>query len=194
MITYEIGNKLYLNITNRCTNRCKFCVRKSNKGLGFDLWLKEEPDLEEIIKAVGSAEKYDEVVFCGYGEPLIRLPEVIEISKHLKRLEKKVRINTNGQSDAIWKRPTVKELSGLVDAVSISLNASNEALYQELCQSEFGEGVLKSILSFTADCVRYLPEVTLTVVDLIPEDDIQKCALIAKELGANFKVRKFLEL
>lgn len=191
MITYEIGTKLYINITNRCTNQCTFCVRDDPKGIGIDLWLEKEPSAQEVIEAIGSAETYDEVVFCGYGEPLIRLPEIIEISKYLKRIEKKVRINTNGQADLIWKRRVVPELAGCIDAVSISLNAGSKGQYQELCNSEFGADAYDSIISFAKDCVCFLPKVTLTVVDFISESEIEKCALIAKEVGANFRVRSF---
>lgn len=192
MITYDIGTKLYINITNRCTNQCVFCVRNNSKGIGYDLWLEKEPSAQEVIEAVGNAEQYDEVVFCGYGEPLLRLPKIIEIAKHLKKVEKKVRINTNGQADLIWKRRVAAELAGLVDAVSISLNAGTKYRYQELCESEFGTDAYDSIISFAKDCVSFLPEVTLTVVNLISASEIEKCALIAKEVGAKFKVRQAL--
>jgi TatD family-associated radical SAM protein len=193
MITYEIDNNLYVNMTNRCTNRCTFCVRNDPKGLGFDLWLEKEPTVQEVIAAVGKAERYDEVVFCGYGEPLIRLPEIVKIATHLKKAGKKVRINTNGQADLIWKRRTAPELAGVADAVSISLNAGNKNLYQELCDSEFGADAHDSIISFARDCVIFLPEVTLTVVDVIPESEIDKCARIAEAIGAKFRIRNYRE-
>ncbi|OPX44988.1 cyclic pyranopterin monophosphate synthase [Ruminiclostridium hungatei] len=191
MITYEIGNKLYINITNRCTNQCGFCVRNDAKGIGFDLWLEKEPTVDEIIKAVDSAGIHDEFVFCGYGEPTLRLPEIIETAKYLKKFGKPIRIDTNGQADLIWKRSVARELAGYIDAISISLNASNGIRYQELCISDFGVSAFDSIISFAKDCVRFLPKVTMSVVDLISEDEIEKCARIAEEIGAGFKVRHF---
>jgi TatD family-associated radical SAM protein len=193
MITYEIGTRLYLNITNQCTNQCSFCVRKHPEGLGLDLWLKKEPEINEIIEAVGTAKQYNEIIFCGYGEPMIRLHELLETAKYLKKLHKKVRIDTNGQADKIWNRPVAAELSGLIDSVSISLNAADELLYHELCRSKFGPGIYGSILSFARDCVKYIPEVTLSVVDIISESEIEKCALIAKNIGADFRVRPFIK-
>ncbi|MDF2922617.1 MAG: Radical domain protein [Paenibacillaceae bacterium] len=191
MIAYELDNKLYVNVTNRCTNRCGFCIREREEGIGQDLWLEKEPNASEIIEAVGDGGSYSEVVFCGYGEPLLRLPEVIETAKHLKRLGKRVRVNTNGQADLIWKRKIAPELEGAVDAVSISLNAASAGHYQRLCQSAFGEEAYEGILAFAKDCTAHIPEVTLTVVDFIAQEEIDDCAAIAEGLGTRFRVRKY---
>ena len=191
MITYEIGGRLYLNVTNQCNNRCLFCVRDQAEGVGVDLWLKHEPSTQEIIEAVGDAQGYAEAVFCGYGEPLLRLPEVLETARHLKRLGKTVRVNTNGLAQMVWGRPVAAELAEVVDEISISLNAADAMAYDKLCQPEAGPKAYDALLAFARDCVRHISKVTLTVVDLIPPQEIEACAAIARELGASFKVRSY---
>ena len=192
IITYVVGNNLYLNITNRCTNRCAFCIREKDGGIGHDLWLDEEPSTEEILAAIGTADGYDEVVFCGYGEPLIRLHEVVAVSAYLKSIGKKVRINTNGQADLFWGRPVAQDLKGFVDAISISLNEENAQNYQSLCISDFGEEAFDAVLKFAASCVPVIPEVVLSVVDVISEEAIAHCRKLAEDAGATFRVRHLL--
>jgi TatD family-associated radical SAM protein len=193
IISYEIKNNLYLNVTNRCTNRCSFCIRNSEKGLGLDLWLEKEPEFDDIIRSIGSSiDRYETVVFCGYGEPLLRLPLVLKTAEYLKKLGRKIRIDTNGQGRLICGDDVANRLSGYVDAISISLNASNGQLYQDLCDSEFGEDAYDSILSFARDCVKAIPDTTLTVVDtIISEEEMAECRKIADGIGAKFKVRHF---
>lgn len=190
MITYDIDGKLYINMTNRCTNSCSFCIRTDSDTFEYDLWLDREPSVEEIIADIGDAAEYDEVVFCGFGEPMMRLPELLEVAKYLKKLNKKVRVNTNGHADLIWNRNVAPELEGLVDSISISLNAGDPEHYQQMCLSEFGERAYEALIGFAQECVKYVPEVTLSVVDVIPEDEISKCAEIAAEAGTIFRVRK----
>lgn len=191
MITYEINDALYINLTNRCANNCSFCVRNHPEGMGFDLWLRKEPGVSEIIEDIKDPEKYREVVFCGYGEPLERLKEVIEVCKYLKKKGAKVRINTNGQANLIWKRNIVPELAGLVDSISISLNAKNAEDYVRLCRPEEGEEAYAAILDFAKECVKCIPEVCLTVVDVISARDIEVCRGIACTIGAQFRVRHY---
>ena len=193
IITYVVGHHLYLNITNRCSNRCAFCIRDRQTGIGHDLWLDYEPSAAEIIAAIGDAEGYQEIVFCGYGEPLIRLPEVIEVAAYLKRLGKKVRINTNGQADLIWGRSVASELAGLIDSVSISLNAENAVEYQKICDSDYGEDAFAAVLKFAASCVPVIPEVILSVVDVIPQEAVEHCRVLAESTGAKFRVRHMLD-
>lgn len=193
MITYDIDGKLYLNLTNRCPNNCVFCVRDKADSFNYDLWLKEEPELDEIIKEIGKAEKYDKVIFCGFGEPTVRLPLLLEVAKYLKSLNKKVRLNTNGLSDRIWNKPTAPEMKGLIDIISISLNAADKYKYQERCLSDFGESAFDSVISFARECVKYIPKVVLSVVDVMPEDEIKKCEQIAKEIGAEFRIRALID-
>jgi TatD family-associated radical SAM protein len=192
IITYVVGHHLYLNITNRCTNRCAFCIRDKDAGIGHDLWLDHEPSAEEIIAAIGMAEGYHEVVFCGYGEPLMRLPEVVAVSAYLKSIGKKVRVNTNGQADLFWGHSVASELKGLVDAISISLNAQSAVEYQNLCQSDYGEEAFDAVLKFAASCVPVIPEVILSVVDVISEEAIAQCRKLAEAAGTTFRVRHLL--
>ncbi|MCK4423715.1 MAG: YchF/TatD family DNA exonuclease, partial [Candidatus Omnitrophica bacterium] len=52
LIAYPIRDSLYLNITNRCTNDCIFCIRGSTDFVkGHNLRLENEPDVDRIIEA-----------------------------------------------------------------------------------------------------------------------------------------------
>jgi TatD family-associated radical SAM protein len=193
-IAYKIGDSLYLNITNRCTNKCVFCIRDKAKLFNskHDLWLKKEPSAKEIIEAIGDPSKYTEVVFCGYGEPLIRLDTVIEVSRWLKEKGAKVRIDTNGHGNLIHKRNIVPELKGLVDSISISLNAGDREEYDEICRPDFGEDAFDAIIEFTRECREYIPNVELTVVGL-PKVKVKEAKKIADDLGVTFRVRTYYE-
>ena len=136
---YVIGDKLYLNLTNRCPNQCVFCIRESEQGVGYDLWLEAEPTAEELLAAAGDVSAFREVVFCGYGEPLLRWEVVKEVARELKaRYGAKIRINTNGLAEAILQHKILPELKGLVDTISISLNAADADQYDRLCHSVLG--------------------------------------------------------
>lgn len=191
MIVYEINDTLYINITNRCSNNCCFCIRNHPEGMGFDLWLAKEPELSEVIEELKSSEKYDEVVFCGFGEPLLRLREVIAICRHLKQKGVRTRINTNGQAGLIWNKNVAAELKGLADTISISLNAKSAEDYVKLCRPDNGEAAYYAVLDFARECVKYIPEVCLTVVDVISAYDIEICRSIADSMGADFRVRHY---
>lgn len=196
-ITYELGDSLYLNLTNRCTNQCKFCVRQYKEGLGgCNLWLDEEPTVEEVIEDIKEqrkdVEEYEEIVFCGYGEPLIRLETVKKVAKWLRNFKVKVRIDTNGQVNLVHERNVAPELEGLIDVISISLNAKNANKYQQLCNSEFTEDAFAEILKFTEECKKYIPEVILTVVNY-PTTSIYECRKIAENLGVDFRVRQYCQ-
>ncbi|SCM81200.1 Radical SAM, TatD-associated, bacteria (fragment) [uncultured Sporomusa sp.] len=143
-ITYEWGDSLYINITNRCTNNCTFCVRNNQEGIsrGMNLWLEREPTVSEVLADIQARDiyKYREFVFCGYGEPMLRTYDIIEICRYLKSAyNMPIRINTNGHANLICGQDVTSQLAGLVDAVSISMNAKNSKEYQELCQSDYGE-------------------------------------------------------
>jgi len=193
-IAYQIGKSLYLNITNRCTSKCTFCIRYKTKLFNSEnkLWLKKEPTSKEVLKAIGDPAKYKEVVFCGYGEPLIRLDAVIEVSEWLKGKGARVRIDTNGHANLIHKRNIVPELEGLVDSISISLNAQNKKAYNEVCRPDFGENAFDAIIEFAKECKKYIPEVELTVVG-IPQIDVKAAKKIADDLGVPFRVRTYYE-
>ena len=194
IITYEIENSLYLNITNRCTNHCTFCVRNNSVGVvdGLNLWLEREPTVDEVLEAISKLEilKYKEFVFCGYGEPLMRAYDLIEICKKLKAsYNMPIRINTNGQANLINGCDITPLLEGQVDTISISLNAKDKQEYQALCLSDFEETAFAEILNFASKCQKYIPHVVLTVVDLISGEDIQACKQIAEGIGVDFRVR-----
>ena len=198
-ITYELGNSLYVNVTNRCSNACEFCVRTKHDGVnGKDnLWLDREPTVEEIKEDFGKRDidKYDAVVFCGYGEPMMRADEVIEIAKWLKENNHsvRIRINTNGQANLINKRDITPELGGVVDTVSISLNAENAQKYQRVCVSEFGEAAYEGLLEFARLAKEYVPEVIFSVVDVMSKEEIDACRRIAEDCGVIFRVREYIE-
>ena len=198
-ITYELGNSLYVNITNRCSNACTFCVRNEHDGVnGKDnLWLDREPDIDEIKADFEKRDfsKYDAVVFCGYGEPMMRADIVIETAKWLKEKYPyiKIRINTNGQANLIYGRDITPELEGVVDTISISLNAENAEKYQKLCISRFGEAAFDGLIEFARLAKRYVPQVVFSVVDIMPQDEIENCRKIAEECGVSFRVREFIE-
>lgn len=198
-ITYELGNSLYVNITNRCSNACTFCVRNEHDGVnGKDnLWLDREPDIDEIKADFEKRDlsKYDAVVFCGYGEPMMRADIVIETAKWLKEKHPyiKIRINTNGQANLIYGRDITPELEGVVDTISISLNAENAEKYQKLCISRFGEAAFDGLIEFARLAKKYVPQVVFSVVDIMPQDEIENCRKIAEECGVSFRVREFIE-
>ncbi len=198
-ITYELGNSLYVNITNRCSNACSFCVRLEHDGVnGRDsLWLDREPSVEEIKADFETRDlsKYDAVVFCGYGEPMIRADVVIEVSKWLKSKmpDLQIRINTNGQANLIWGEDITPQLEGIIDCVSISLNAENAQKYQEVCKSEFGEKAYDGLLEFARLAKEYVPTVILSVVDILEKSEIEACRKIAEDCGVSFRVREYIE-
>jgi TatD DNase family protein len=189
-ITYPIRNSLYLNITNRCTSACTFCVRYYTDFVkGHNLRLREEPTAAQLIKEIGDPKRYDEVVFCGYGEPLLRLDVVKTVAAEVKRLGGRVRIDTNGHANLIHKRNVLPELAGLVDAVSVSLNAQNAEVYERLSQPRFGAPAYEAVKEFIREAKKHIPDVTATVVTA-PGVDVEACRKIVDELGARFRVRE----
>jgi radical SAM enzyme (TIGR04100 family) len=198
VITYTIGDSLYVNVTNQCTNSCEFCIRNNGDSVGDaqSLWLEKEPSKEEILMDILSRDLYafNELVFCGYGEPLCRHDDIVFICQKVKEASSiKIRINTNGHADLINGRSTAQELAGLIDIISISLNAADAKSYQSICHSDFGEDAFKAVLDYTADCMKYIPKVMLTVVDVISPAEIERCRIIAEGIGAEFRVRTMIE-
>ncbi len=191
-IAYPIRDSLYLNITNRCTNNCTFCVRYFTDFVrGHNLKLEREPTTKEIIQALREQQGYKEVVFCGYGESLLRLNIVLEVSRYLKKEGVPVRIVTNGQGNLIHKRNIVPELAGLIESISVSLNAEEGSKYFSLCQPEFGEKTYEKIKEFIGECKKYIPRVEATALDM-EGVDVARCERIAREeLGVEFRLRKY---
>lgn len=191
---YEFGNSLYLNLTNRCPNRCEFCIRNIKKGVsGSELWLLKEPTYQELLDDISlyPLSKYDEIVFCGFGEPMCNLSMISQIGPYLKRKGCKTRINTNGLGNLINNRDDVAKLiAPYIDCVSISLNASNAETYQEICRSKYGEKAFYAMLQFATDCVKEGIDTTMSVVDFIGEEEIEACRKLVETTGATFRVRE----
>ncbi len=195
-IAYEVGKNLYLNITNRCPCACTFCLRTMSDGVyGSDpLWLEHEPAQEEIIAALQklSLEKYPEIVFCGYGEPTERLDVLVETARWLKAQGvKTIRLNTNGLSDLIHGEPTAERLEGLIDIVSISLNAGTEAAYLDVTRPKFGRIAYRAMQQFAMDCKAFVPKVMFTVVDVLDASEMEASKKLAEKLGVDFRVRPY---
>jgi len=191
LITYPIRNSLYLNITNRCTATCSFCVRHHTDFVkGHNLRLEAEPAIEDIIKQIDDPQRYAEIVFCGYGEPLLRLDVVKAVSAEVKRRGGRVRINTNGHANLIYKRNVLPEIAGLVDAISVSLNAQNAEIYDRISRPQFGPSTYEAVKDFIRKAKEHIPDVSVTVVSL-PEVDIEACRKIADNLGVMLRVRDY---
>lgn len=198
---YYLGNSMYINVTNLCTNKCEFCIRSSGDSVGgVNLILEDEKySADELINEIKEGYSADckEIVFCGYGEPLIKLEVVKQAAKFIKEnyAELPVRINTNGHGNLIHKRNIVPELKGLIDQVSISLNAENADLYAKLCCPNFDKDVAyQAVKDFISECVKNNIDTTASVVSGFGDYkiDIGKCREITENLGAKFKVREWL--
>ncbi len=195
-IVYQIDDKLYINLTNKCSNSCVFCVRNIKKEYeNYSLWLQKEPTADEIIAELDKnlTENIAEVVFCGYGEPLYRLDVVIDVAGYLKSRGIKTRINTNGQASLIVGEGVATRLKGLIDTVNVSLNATDPKKYQEICKSIFGEEAFWSLLSFADDLSQEGIRVVFSVISTLGDEEIAKASKIAKEHGAQLRVRTYID-
>ena len=191
VVAYTIRNSRYLHITNRCSNRCVFCARQQSSFVkGHHLKLEREPDVTEIIAEMGDPTRYEEVVFCGYGEPTMRLDVVKAVARHVKARSVKVRLVTNGHGDLINRRSIAPELAGLVDHACVSLNTANPRQYKEMCRPEDGDAAFPAMLAFIKACKAALPEVSVTAVDA-PGVDMAAVKRLADQLGVVFRPRKF---
>ena len=191
---YELKCKVYLNITNRCSNRCEFCIRSNSDSLvGYDMKLKKEPTFEDMKKALDEySSPFTEAVFCGYGEPTYAMDTLTKTGAYLKSLGKRVRLNTNGQGRLINERDIVPELKDCVDEVSVSLNESERGAYQNLCHPKFGMFAHDEILDFAKGCKEAGLSVRFTVVDTVPNESIRRCRKIASGLGVPLIVRSYI--
>ena len=196
-IVYKYQDQLYVNVTNRCTNKCKFCIRFTPSGVdGLDLWLEHEPSEEEIIKALEDNDfrSYPEVVFCGYGEPLMRFDTVMKTARYIKNNSQcQIRINTNGHANRIAQKDVTPQMKGLIDTVSISLNAKNAEEYEKICICDYGQDGFYEMLDFAEKAKLYVKNVILSVVDVIPDEDIEECRKIAEKIGVKFRARVYSE-
>lgn len=196
-IIYNLEGGTYFNITNKCPCNCAFCIRKKGDAVGSAkrLWFDKEPTFEEIKRAI---DNYDfsgvnEAVFCGYGEPTNALDNLIKTAEYVKSLypEIRLRVNTNGLSDLINKRPTAKEICRVIDVISVSLNETDSEKYDRITRNIFKGRAFDAMLKFTRECVECGNEVHMTVVDVISDEEIEKSRKICEEIGAKFIVRSF---
>lgn len=199
-IFYELYGALYVNITNKCPCSCVFCIRDHSDVIqnSDPLWFEgNEPTMEEIKKDFErfNIDDYSEIVFCGYGEPTERMEILIETAKFLReKTNKKIRLNTNGLSDLICKRSnTAYELKGLIDTVSISLNAPDSKRFCEITNSCYEEKSFESLLDFAKDAKKCIDKVVFTVVDVISPEEIDKCRKIADDMGIELRVREYID-
>lgn len=196
-ITYPVSKGIYVNITNRCPCDCTFCIRNHQDHVykSDTLWLDREPTVQEICDSIDTwnLQEYEEVVFCGFGEPTERLYDLLEVARYIKsKSDIKIRINTNGLADLIWNESTASKLKGLIDSVSVSLNATNKEDYCDVVRPKFGVESFDAMLKFTKDCTEYVPEVMMTVVDVVTTKDEQDiCREICESVGATFRVRPY---
>ena len=198
-ITYEVDTGLYVNVTNKCTNRCEFCIRNNGDGAyGSDsLWLEREPGREEILESIFSRDLsgYTEIVFCGYGEPAVRLSDCRAIALAIKEKypDMKVRINTNGHSDLILGMDTAWMYEGAFDTVSISLNTPTAEGYNRLCHPAFGPRSHKALLDLARRLSTLVPKVMLSVVkETLTDDELSECRRLSDTVGAELKVRTYI--
>ena len=194
-ILYTVHQGLYVNLTNRCSAACTFCLRQTMDHVGesHNLWLEREPTAEEV-KA--EFEKWDlsqftEIVFCGFGEPTCALPVLLEVAAWLKtRTNLPIRVNTNGQGSLIAGWDISGELAQCVDTVSISLNHPDPEKYQALVRSRFGDAAFPGMLDFAEKCVAAGLHVVMTTVDTtITHEEEEQCRAICQEIGADYRIR-----
>lgn len=196
-ITYPVHNGIYVNMTNRCPCACTFCLRKqSDHVYGSDsLWLEREPTVEEVCESIDKWDlsTYSEIVFCGYGEPTMRLDDLLKVAAYIKSKSNiPLRINTNGLADLIAGEKVAHKLEGLIDTVSVSLNATNKEDYFKLVRPKFGIDSYDAMLSFTKECTKYVPNVIMTVVDEVTsKEEQEKSREICESIGAKLRVRPY---
>jgi TatD DNase family protein len=193
VIAYPIRDSLYLNITNRCTDNCSFCVRNYTDWVkGHNLRLDHEPNFEEIIKAIDAYKnkKFREIVFCGYGEPLTRLEILLKVSRYLKEKGFYLRLNTNGTGNLIYNRSIISELENLIDEVCVSLNLDTKEKYYQICRPQFGENTFEEIKKFIVECKKVIPKVSITFLNL-PQVDLKNAQQLAQQLGLDFRIREY---
>lgn len=196
-IIYTLDGGVYLNITNKCPCNCAFCIRSKGDAVGdaAELWFDKEPTLDEIKKAIDDYDftRVDKAVFCGYGEPTNAYDNLIASAKYIKSINPgiKLRLNTNGLSDLINNKPTAKEIAGVFDSISVSLNESTSEKYDRITRNIYKGKAFDAMLNFTRDCVKYCNDVRMTVVDVISKDSIEEARRVCESTGAKFRVRSY---
>jgi len=198
-IVYKYKNNLYINITNRCPVICSYCIKIRWRKLfrGYNLGLDKEPSFKEICnlleKKLITQNNIKEIVFCGYGEPLMRWKLVKKIALWIKTKfpnKFKIRVNTSGLSNAWYKTNICFHLKYVINSISVSLNAHNEAVYLKLHKTKI-KNPFNKIIEFVKQAKKYIKEVSITTINH-PMIDVDKVRDIAKQLGVKFKMRKYL--
>ena len=198
ILVYELEKKIYINLTNRCTNDCIFCLRKDKDDVcGQQLWLDSEDfTTEDVIEQLKNFELSSEIIFCGYGEPLLKFQILKETAQYIKQNHPnvKIRINTNGHANYVYKKNVVPELTGLTDEISVSLNGESSEEYDELSQPKF-ENAYDEVKSFIKCCSQAGIKTVASIVDGYKGKrlNIEKCRQIANELGAELRVREWIQ-
>ena len=197
-IIYIFEGTPYFNLTNKCPCNCVFCIRNNKDVVGSakQMWHDKQPTFEDVKKAIDSFDwsKYEGAVFCGYGEPTEALDNLIETAKYLKEKHSlKIRLNSNGLSDLINGKPTAHLLEGIVDSISISLNAPDAESYHRVARSKFGMEAYPALLKFAEDCKKYIPSVKFTVVDVLSEEEIERCKKISDEMDIPLRIREWIK-
>lgn len=190
VIGYTLRDSRYLNITNRCTLRCAFCPKFNSEWTvqDYGLRLTSEPTVEQIVAACGNPEDYREIVFCGLGEPTLRLYALLEVATRLRPRARRIRLNTDGLANLVYGRDVTPDMESLIDALSVSLNAQNEEVYNLHCRPKL-PGAWGAMLDFVKRAREFVPEITLTAIDGLPGVDIAACEKIARDLGVGFRRR-----
>ena len=194
-ILYKVHNNLYINLTNRCPYSCTFCLRQKMDKVGESdtLWLLREPTAEEVIEEFKKwdVDSFDEIVFCGFGEPTEAFDVLKKVAEFIKsKYNKPIRLNTNGVGSLINKRNIAPELKGLIDTVSISLNNPDLEEYAKLVRSKYGVQSFQEMIDFAKECKKYVPNVVMSTVDTtISHEEEKKCKEICDEVGAVYRIR-----
>ena len=194
-ITYPVKNGIYVNMTNRCPCACTFCLRHNGESIfgSEPLWLDREPTVQEVCESIDGWDftKYDELVFCGYGEPTCALENLLASAAYVKeKHDIKIRLNTNGLANLYHKRNIIPELAKVVDRVSISLNAPTAEKYQEITRPQF-DNAFEAMLEFASLAKEAFAHTQLSIVDVLPEDEIKACQKLADDRGIYLRIRKF---
>ncbi|MBQ8309133.1 MAG: radical SAM protein [Clostridia bacterium] len=194
---YVLDGKLYVNLTNKCSNGCDFCVRNERESYyGYYLWLKNgDPTVEKVVAAansMGDLTQYKEVVFCGFGEPTYKTAEMLQLCDFFHERGLSTRLNTNGQGNLINKRDITPELKGKIDLVNVSLNASCAEKYQPICRSQFGETAFAAIVEFAKLCRRNGVKCRFSIVDCIGEEEVEACKRLAESVKIPLYIRKYI--
>jgi TatD family-associated radical SAM protein len=190
-LVYDIGNKRYVNLTNACTLQCQFCPKHngSTQVHDYDLFIKKQPSADDIIVALADLSGIEEVVFCGFGESTLRLLPLLEVAAYVKGQGVPVRVNTDGLGNLVHQRNILPDLAAVVDALSISLNAQNEDVYNQHCKPK-KPGAYQAVREFIALAPKYIPKVEVSAIDGLKGVDISACQQIAEASGAQFKRRE----